>query len=90
VGVSLSGVPEVDVPAEEGDAAEVGDAAVVLVCRGLGAALRWDLEGERMGELRVPRPTEQKGCRRRQRTFSPDLTPGWECWRGTAPDAGQP
>lgn len=42
MGVPLRGVPEAD---EEGDDAEVEEAATVLVCRGLGAALRWDLEG---------------------------------------------
>lgn len=70
MGVPLRGVPDVD---EEGEDAEVEEAATVLVCRGLGAALRWDLEGEkRICELGVPGGTVEEGvCRRRQDVNEP-------------------
>ena len=91
MGVPLNGVPEVDVPAEEGEVAEVAEAAVVLICRGLGAALRCDLEGGNQnvsGAFQEVQEKGKKGGEKGRRTFSPDLTLGRGCWVGIAPDAG--
>jgi hypothetical protein len=72
VGVPLRGVPEAD---EEGDDAEVEEAATVLVCRGLGAALRWDLEGEKrrceLGVFQERTGTGRGFCRRGQDVNEP-------------------